>query len=83
MGADAIDLGEGVMATDIDTVRLDELLMTRAEKRVVLADSSKFNHRSVLSYAAASEADMIITDDRIAPAIRNDFTKNGINLICV
>ena len=83
LGVDAIDLGEGMMATDIDTVRLDELLVTRSEKRVVLADSSKFNHRSMLSYAAIDAADIIITDAGIASTVRKDFLKNNINLVCV
>ncbi len=83
LGADAVNLDEGVMATDTDTVRVDELLITRSEKRVVLADSSKFNHRSMLSYAAIDAVDMIITDVRIAAAVRKDFNKKSINLVCV
>jgi len=83
LGADAINLNEGVMAAGIDTVRFDELLVTRSEHVVILADSTKFNMRSLVSYASIDEIDTIITDKNLPASVQSDYTNSGVNIVCV
>ena len=83
LGADAIKLKEGVMASDIETVRFDELLITRSEKSIILSDSSKFDRLSFVSYASFDDITMIITDNKLSPSIQNEYRSNNVNLIRV
>ncbi len=83
LGADAIDLNEGIMASDIETVRFDELLVTRSEKSIILADSSKFNRLSFVSYASINEISMIVTDNKLSLPLQNEYKNSNVNLVCV
>lgn len=83
LGADAIDLNEGIMASDIDTARFDELITTRSDRPIILADSSKFSRRSLISYAPVNKVSMIITDSKLPLYIKDNFQKSGVNLFCV
>jgi DeoR/GlpR family transcriptional regulator of sugar metabolism len=64
-GADAINLSGGCMTTDERTSTINELVVARAEKSYVLADSSKFDKTSFIRYASLEEIDTIITDSGI------------------
>ena len=83
LGADAINLSEGIMAADVETVRFDELLLERSEKSYILADSSKFNLRSFVSYASIHDVTKIITDNNLEQSIKNEYINNKIDLACV
>lgn len=83
MGTDGIDVEDGIMAMDVETARIDELLVTRSEHVYVLTDSSKFTRTSLISYASAQDISMIVTDTNLSEVIRNSFAASGITLICV
>jgi DeoR/GlpR family transcriptional regulator of sugar metabolism len=83
LGADALDLNEGIMAMDIETVRLDELLIERSDQSIILAHSEKFHKHSLISYCSVHDVSTIITDSSLAPHIQREYQAAGINLICV
>jgi len=83
VGSDAINLTDGVMATDIDTVRFDELLISRSDRSIIVADSSKFMKRSLLSYAPTDQVSVLITDNKLKADIFHLFTEAGITVIKV
>jgi len=83
IGADAINIDEGVMASDVDTVRFDELLIARSQSTIVLVDSSKFKNQSLVSYASADEIAMIITDERLSQSDKSGYRKKGVDIRCV
>jgi DeoR/GlpR family transcriptional regulator of sugar metabolism len=83
VGADALDLNEGIMAMDIETARLDELLIERSEQSVILAHSEKFRKHSLISYCSVHDVSTIITDSNLAAHIQREYQAAGINLICV
>ena len=83
LGADAINFTEGIMAADVETVRFDELLLHRSEKSYILADSSKFNLRSFVSYASIYEVSKIVTDSNLEQSIKNEYLNNRIDLVCI
>jgi DeoR/GlpR family transcriptional regulator of sugar metabolism len=82
LGADALDLNEGIMAMDIETVRLDELLIERSDQPVILAHSEKFHKHSLISYCSVHDVSTIITDSNLSADIRRGYQTAGINLIC-
>jgi len=62
VGTDAISVDDGIMAYDESTVQFDELLINRSSSSIVLAQSSKFDRHSHISYAKISDVSAIITD---------------------
>jgi len=83
IGADGLNLDDGIMAMDMETVRIDELLIERSDQPYILVHSEKFYKRSLISYGAVKEASVIITDSKLAPEIVGEFQAAGINLVCV
>tara|TARA_R110002073_G_C9329485_1_gene569111 strand:- start:39 stop:815 length:777 start_codon:yes stop_codon:yes gene_type:complete len=77
-------IGEfGVMESDPLIVRAELKLMKRADKLVVLADSSKINARSHMIACPLSEVDILITDSGINKKDRNLFERAGVQVIVV
>lgn len=83
VGADAINIKDGIMASDVDTVRFDELLIKRTKHSYILAHSEKFYNHSLISIAPTDEVSGIITDDKLKKEIEEVYEDQGINLICV
>jgi DeoR/GlpR family transcriptional regulator of sugar metabolism len=80
LGADALHLEHGAMATDERTARMNEVVMTRADATVVLADSSKFTASSFVAYAPLASLHEAITDDLIPEELRTRFLDAGLSL---
>lgn len=83
IGTDGITLGEGLMTTDEYTSRIDEEMISRAQKVFLVADSSKFNNPSFVSYGSIRDVDLIITDDGLDPEVESEYRSVGINLVIV
>jgi DeoR/GlpR family transcriptional regulator of sugar metabolism len=83
LGADAISLTDGVMASDMDTVRFDAELVTHAEKTVILAHSEKFKKHSLISYVEVAKVDALITDDGLDADIAEQYHRRGVTLTMV
>lgn len=83
MGADAVSLGDGAMAMDMDTVRFDTQLVTHAEKTVILAHSEKFEKHSLISYIPLHKVHTIITDQGLDASIAADYRERNIPLVMV
>ncbi len=71
IGADGISLADGFMTTDLNTAHLDEMVIARSTRSIVLADSSKFGRSSFIGYASPDQVDLVITD--------TDFDEEEIN----
>lgn len=65
-GADGFDPVQGFTATDAETARISEIVISRSEKNYVLLDSSKICMLSFVSFADASVIEAAITDSEIA-----------------
>lgn len=83
IGADAINIKDGIMASDIDTVRFDELLVMRTKRSYVLAHSEKFYNHSLISAVSTTEVSGIITDNKLRKEVCSEYYNQGINLVCV
>jgi DeoR/GlpR family transcriptional regulator of sugar metabolism len=83
LGADGLNLEYGIMALDAETARIDELLIKHCAKSVLLANSEKFSRQSLFSICSVKEISEIITDSKLSPDIRKEYTEAGVHLVCV
>jgi DeoR/GlpR family transcriptional regulator of sugar metabolism len=83
IGADALNLADGIMAMDIETVRLDELLIGRSDQSICLVHSEKFQKFSLISICAVRDVSSIVTDKKIDPAILREYQAAGVNILPV
>lgn len=83
LGCDGISLKNGIMALDMETVQFVELLMQRADKIVLLADSAKFQQNSLITSIPADQISLIVTDSELDDDIYNSFKDANINIVRV
>jgi len=83
LGADAIHVDKGLMTTDERTAGMNKIILNDADAVCVLADSSKFNQNSFLSYADASDDFDIVTDWNISNETQSDFEQKGYKISVV
>lgn len=80
LGVSGIDLDFGLSAHEFREAMLNQAMIKAAQKKIVLADSSKFGRRGFSRVAAISEIDMIITDTGIAPAMVREIEALGVEV---
>jgi len=73
----------GVMETDPLLIRAEQKLRRRAEKLIVLADSTKVGVKGNLIFSSLANVDVVITDSNADPKILAHFEKEGIEVIIV
>lgn len=73
----------GVMETDPLLIRAEQKLRNRAEKLIVLADSSKIGVKGNLIFSTLSDVDMVITDSHADPKVLDIFRQAGIEVIVI
>jgi len=83
IGADGINLEDGLMALDAETVRLDELLIKNSEKTVLLSNSEKFSKNSLIPYCSVRDIHLIVTDSKLPQLIQDEYRSVDVNLVCV
>lgn len=80
LGADGYSESNGFTASDFDTARLNERVLSNSDDSYVLIDSTKFSRTSVVSYSKNKAVKNIITDS--IPENRAEILKNaGVNII--
>ena len=73
----------GVMETDPLLILAEQKLRKRADKLIVLADSSKIGVKGNLIFCGLSEVDTVITDSNAAPEALDKIREFGVNVIVV
>lgn len=80
MGAQALS-PVGLLQADSILIRAERRLMARAEKLIVLADSSKFERNTGLVLCPLSEIDIVVTDSGISANNRAMLEKADIEVV--
>lgn len=80
MGAQALS-PMGLLQADSILIRAERRLMARADKLIVLADSSKFERRAGLVLCPLSEIDIVVTDSGVSTKHRAMLEKAGVEVI--
>jgi DeoR/GlpR family transcriptional regulator of sugar metabolism len=83
IGVDGINLDDGLMSYDIETARLDELIIMRSNIIIVLCDSSKFDMTGFVTLAPIDKATMIITDKGLSTFAVSECQAHGIEMFTV
>ncbi len=82
LGADGIspEKSEGIMATDVFTARVNEIVAGRSDKIYILADATKFMRRSFIRYAPLDAPELFITDTNLCDEQYGLLTAAGIQI---
>ncbi|GHV70583.1 DeoR family transcriptional regulator [Spirochaetia bacterium] len=83
VGVDGIDIEEGLMTFDIDTAKIDQLVIASSDHSYILTDHTKFKRSSFISYSRIRDNCTIITDKGILPDVAEKAAGCGINLVVV
>jgi DeoR family transcriptional regulator of aga operon len=73
--------GSRLSETSIEVAAIKRRMIESAARVIVLADSSKFAHPAFCDVCGFDQIDIIITDDGVAPAIRDPLREAGVELI--
>lgn len=80
VGTDGLTTKDGLMTTDEYTSYVDGEMIKRSSQSILVADSSKFNKPSFVSYAQIDEIDLIITDSLLPESIRREYENYGVKI---
>ncbi|MGH6957476.1 MAG: DeoR/GlpR family DNA-binding transcription regulator [Caulobacteraceae bacterium] len=80
MGAAAVG-ARGLMQADVVLIKAEQKLMERADRLVLLADSSKFRTSASFVVCGLDALDTVITDEGIAPAEVAMLEAHGVEVI--
>ena len=78
LGADAVDLQEGVFNANIAERTVKQLVIRAAQEVVLVADHSKFGKNALIKICDFTEIDKIVTDRGLAPEVSRELGRQGI-----
>jgi DeoR family transcriptional regulator of aga operon len=81
LGVDALDPVAGATAHHEGEASINHLMASRAARVMVVADASKLGQRAFARVCAATEIDVIVTDQAADPATVAALTERGIRII--
>jgi DeoR/GlpR family transcriptional regulator of sugar metabolism len=80
LGVDSFSIEEGVSTPNLEEALLNQMMIQQADQVIAVFDSSKFNKRSYVHIADASELDCIITDRAIPTGMPSKLKSLGVDL---
>ena len=83
LGVESLDVTRGAAANHEDEARVNRQIVARAERLMVVTDSSKFNKSAFANIAPLSEIDIVITDSGISRAVIEIMRDNDVELVIV
>ncbi|MDP9221569.1 MAG: DeoR/GlpR family DNA-binding transcription regulator [Actinomycetota bacterium] len=83
MGTNAISLEGGLTTPDPEEAEIKRLMITRARRRIALADHSKFGAMSLCRFAGVSDLDLLITDTGLSGAEAARYQAGGAEILRV
>jgi DeoR family transcriptional regulator of aga operon len=81
LGVDGLDVQAGATAHHEGEASINNLMATRAEQVMVVADSSKLGQRAFARVCGVGEIGVIVTDRDASPASLAPFTERGIRVV--
>ncbi|GAA2371772.1 DeoR/GlpR family DNA-binding transcription regulator [Streptomyces cuspidosporus] len=81
IGVDALDLTRGATAHHEGEASINHLMARRAERVVVVADSTKLGHRAFARICAIDEIDVLVTDTGAPDELVARFTEAGVRVV--
>lgn len=81
LGVDALDPRNGATAHHEGEASINRLMATRAERVMIVADSSKLGKRAFARVCAADEIDTVVTDLPASDPLLAGFSERGISAV--
>lgn len=81
LGVDGFDTRHGIFTPNIEEASLNQLMINNAKQVILVADSSKFQRRSLAFICALDRIDFVVTDDAILPDDRKRLEDAGIKVL--
>lgn len=81
IGVDAFDTRVGIYTPNIEEASLNQIMINISKEVILVADSSKFNRRSLAFICPISQIDTVVTDDKISAEDRKQLQESGVKVI--
>ncbi|MBA1335951.1 MAG: hypothetical protein HPY66_1770 [Firmicutes bacterium] len=83
LGADAIDVENGIFNANFLEVGIKRLLLTIGKHIILVTDTSKFSRSALAKVCDIDSVETIITDNNLSVEIKDKIEKKGVKLILV
>ena len=83
MAATGISLTNGLTNSDIMEYRIKKLISDKSKELILLADDSKFDHSTLLTYSPLKDVNTLITNKNVPQDYIDFFKENNITLVYV
>lgn len=83
LGVDGIDIDFGLTTTNMQEAHLNQIMMTAAQKTIVLADSTKFGRKGFGKICDIDMVDIIITDSNVNRGLVEKIEERGVKVLIV
>lgn len=83
LGVDAFEVDLGAMAYHEDEAGINRLLAERAQRVVVVTDSSKLGRRAFARICRTDQVDVLVTDTDAPADLVGQLTEAGVDVRCV
>ncbi|WP_040808827.1 DeoR/GlpR family DNA-binding transcription regulator [Nocardia concava] len=81
IGTNALTVGHGLSTPDPDEAAVKRAMVASAHRVVVVADSTKIGREDLIRFAAVADIDVLVSDDQLLPAVRNELSEFGIEVV--
>jgi len=81
MGCDGVIPNEGFFTSDLNISHIEEKMVDRADRVIVVTDSSKFGRKSFVKHAEVSKVDTVITDGKVDNLDVEELKSRGVEVI--
>ncbi|WP_067574985.1 DeoR/GlpR family DNA-binding transcription regulator [Nocardia acidivorans] len=81
IGTNALTVGHGLSTPDSDEAAVKRAMVASAHRVVVVADSTKIGREDLMRFAAIDDIDVLVTDGELLPAVRDQLSERGIEVV--
>lgn len=82
LGVDALDVGLGAAAHHEGEAAMNSLMVARAKRVVIIADSSKLGGHAFARICPINRVETLVTDSGAPPEVLANFTEAGVRVVC-
>ena len=80
-GCDAANPESGFYSSDLSVSNLERESVKIADHTAVVTESLKFGSKALVKFADFSDIDLLVTDDRLDPAVAESLKQHGLEVI--
>jgi DeoR family transcriptional regulator of aga operon len=81
IGCNGVDLAAGVTNVNLPEAEIKQVMVRAAERRVVVADSTKLARVALARICDIDDVDVVVTDDGADPTFVDDLRDRGVDVV--